>query len=35
MFGNAYTAETKTENAAFVQEEDFVFEINILLYLRA
>lgn len=34
MFGKTYTPETKTENAAFVQEEDFVFEISILLYLE-
>ncbi|MES2864172.1 MAG: hypothetical protein V4666_08650 [Bacteroidota bacterium] len=34
MFGNAYTPEIKTEEAAFVQEEDFVFEISIMLYLE-
>ncbi len=33
MFGKTYTPETKTENAAFVQEEDFIFEISIMLYL--
>ena len=34
MFGKNYTSETKTENAAFVQAEDFVFEINTMLYLE-
>ena len=34
MFGNTYTPETETENAAFVQEEDFIFEINMMLYLE-
>lgn len=33
MFGNNYRAESKMENAAFVQEEDYIFEINIMLYL--
>lgn len=33
MFGNTYSPEVKTENAAFVQEEDFIFEISIMLYL--
>ncbi len=34
MFGNTYTPETTTENAAFVQEEDFIFEISMMLYLE-
>lgn len=34
MFGKTYSPEIKTENAAFVQEEDFIFEINIMLYLE-
>ncbi|CAM4429008.1 hypothetical protein [Flavobacterium terrigena] len=34
MFGKVYSPETETENAAFVQEEDFIFEINIMLYLE-
>jgi hypothetical protein len=34
MFGKTYTSETRTENAAFVQQEDFIFEINIMLYLE-
>jgi hypothetical protein len=34
MFGKTYTSETKTDNAAFVQEEDFIFETNVMLYLE-
>lgn len=34
IFGDTYTPESEMENAAFVQEEDFIFEINTLLYLE-
>lgn len=34
MFGKTYTSCTKTDDAAFVQEEDFIFEINTMLYLE-
>lgn len=34
MSGKTYTSCTKTDNAAFVQEEDFIFETKIMLYLE-
>jgi len=33
MFGKTYSPETETENTTFVQQEDFMFEISIMLYL--
>lgn len=34
MFGKTYSSDTEKENTAFVQQEDFVFEISIMLYLE-
>ncbi|SEQ19873.1 hypothetical protein [Flavobacterium urocaniciphilum] len=34
MFGNSNPSESNAEKGTFVQEEDFVFEINIMLYLE-
>jgi len=34
MFGNSHSSDSNSEKGTFVQEEDFVFEINIMLYLE-
>ncbi len=34
MFGSNYSIETRMENASFVQDEDFIFEINMMLYME-
>jgi hypothetical protein len=34
IFGNNNTLETRMENASFVQDEDFIFEINLMLYME-
>lgn len=34
MFGNNYTLETRMENTSFVQDEDVIFEMNLMLYLE-
>ena len=34
MFGSNIGLDNKIENVSFVQEEDFVFEINLMLYLE-
>lgn len=34
VFGKTYSPETESEHNAFVQEEDFIFEISTMLYLE-
>lgn len=34
LFGKTYSTDTSTENSTFIQEEDYIFELNTLLYLE-
>ena len=34
MFGKTNSRDNKSEKTAFIQEEDFVFEINVMMYLE-